>query len=108
MTRSAYLTGSVRWVFPGVLLASLVSMMPGPAGAKDADDRDRIRFYGWVESMPAGLHGTWIIGGQQVTTSPHTEFDQLDGPLVPGGCAKVEIRGGAVHEIDSEPPGDCR
>lgn len=58
--------------------------------------------------MPPGLHGTWTIGGRQVTTSPHTRFDQLDGPLQVGGCAKVDIRGGAVHEIDSEPPRNCR
>ena len=76
--------------------------------AKDGDRRDRIRFTGWVESMPEGLHGTWVIGGQVVTTSPRTEFDEVDGPLQVGRCAKVDIRGGAVHEIDSEPASDCR
>lgn len=84
-----------------------ISMVPAAAVAKD-DNRDRFRFYGWVESMPEGLHGTWIIGGQRVTTTPGTEFDQEEGPLMVGGCAKVDIRGGAVHEIDSEPAGNCR
>ncbi|MEW6490144.1 MAG: hypothetical protein AB1578_19835 [Thermodesulfobacteriota bacterium] len=85
---------------------ALSFVAPGPAEAKD--DRDRTRFYGWVESMPEGFHGTWLIGGRQVTTSPQTQFDQTDGPLRVGGCAKVDVRGAVVHEIDSEPPEDCR
>ncbi|BCR04536.1 hypothetical protein DESUT3_16050 [Desulfuromonas versatilis] len=85
----------------GVLLMSV-----DPASAKD--DGDRTRFTGLVESMPEGLHGTWIIGGIEVTTSPQTEFDQEEGPLHVGGCAKVDIRAGIVHEIDSEPITDCR
>lgn len=81
---------------------------PSAVLAKKDDDRDRLRFYGWVEVMPEGLHGTWIIGGREVTTNPRTEFDESEGPLLVGGCAKVDIRGGLVHEIDSEPPQDCR
>lgn len=88
------------------MTASLVT--PATAVAKDDRDRDRFRFYGWVEFMPERMHGTWIIGGQQVTTHPRTQFDQVDGLLMVGGCAKVDIRGGFVHEIDSEPPGNCR
>ena len=86
---------------------AVVLLAPVDAMARD-DDRDRVRFYGWVESIPDGLHGTWIIGGRRVTTDSRTEFDQLEGPLVIGGCAKVDIRNGFVHEIDSEPPEDCR
>lgn len=76
--------------------------------AKAKDEENRIRFYGWVESMPNGLQGTGVIGGRQVTTTPQTKFDQVEGPLMVGGCAKVEIRSGSVHEIDSEPNEDCR
>lgn len=88
----------------GVLIFLFI---PFPSEAKDRIDRDRIRFYGWVELMPKDLHGTWIIGGQEVSTHPRTEFDQFEGPLMVGGCAKVDIRGGLVHEIDSEPKEDC-
>jgi hypothetical protein len=87
---------------------AVASLAPTTVAGKDSNDRDRVRFYGWVESMPEGLHGTWIIGGQQVATNPRTQFDQVDGPLMVGGCAKVDIRGGVVHEIDSEPAVDCR
>jgi hypothetical protein len=85
---------------------TVVFMAPAVAMAKE--DRDRVRFYGWVEFMPEGLHGTWIIGGQEVTTNPRTQFDEVEGPLMVGACAKVDVRGGLVHEIDSEPPRNCR
>ncbi len=94
-------------VFMMSLAIAALLMTPETVAAKRDNDRDRIRFYGWVESMPEGLRGTWIIGGQEVTTTPRTEFDQEEGLLKIGGCAKVDIRGGAVHEIDSEPAEDC-
>jgi Spy/CpxP family protein refolding chaperone len=98
------------WVMALILSLTIaaVFMAPAAGAARGDDDHDRLRFYGWVESMPEGLHGTWIIGGQQVTTNPRTQLDQQEGPLRVGGCAKVDIRGGMVHEIDSEPAEDCR
>ncbi|MBE0596952.1 MAG: hypothetical protein IH614_06775 [Desulfuromonadales bacterium] len=89
------------------LALAFVLVVP-EAEAKEGRDRDRYRFYGWVELMPEGLHGTWVIGGQDVVTNPRTEFDQMEGPLMVGGCAKVDIRRGLVHEIDSEPASNCR
>jgi hypothetical protein len=86
---------------------SFAVVAPG-AVAKEERDRDRHTFYGWVETMPDDVQGTWIIGGRHIVTNPRTEFDQREGPLVVGGCAKVDIRGSAVHEIDSQPDGDCR
>jgi hypothetical protein len=72
-------------------------------------DDNRDRFYGIVQSRPdGGLQGVWVIGGRKITTGPGTEFDQLEGPLVVGACAKVDIRNGRVHEIDSEPLRDCK
>lgn len=91
-----------------VLMLTAWLTPPSVALAKQDDDRNRQRFYGWIEVMPETLHGTWIIGGREVTTNPRTEFDMSDGPLQVGGCAKVDIREGVFHEIDSEPPKDCR
>lgn len=91
----------------GLVMAAMLSA-PAAVLARGGEDSDRFRFYGWVESMPEGFQGTWIIGGRQVTTNPRTQFDQEEGPLMVGGCAKVDIRSGFVHEIDSEPPQDCR
>jgi hypothetical protein len=72
---------------------------------RGGDDGDRSRFYGIIESMPSGLHGDWVIGGRRATTAPGTQFE---GPLAIGGCAKVDVRSGRVHEIESEPLHDCR
>ncbi|MEZ4601110.1 MAG: hypothetical protein R2940_15075 [Syntrophotaleaceae bacterium] len=96
-----------RILLTALMLAIAVAGFSSHGEARD-DKKDRVRFYGWVESMPEGLLGTWIIGGQTVVASPGTEFDEVDGPLTVGGCAKVDIRGGAVHEIDSEPHHDCQ
>jgi hypothetical protein len=90
------------------LFLAVAILQPQSVSAKSDERRDRIRFYGVVEVMPQGLHGTWIIGGKVVTTNPRTQFDQQEGPLRVGGCAKVDIRAGLVHEIDSEPDSDCR
>ena len=59
--------------------------------------------------MPQGGRiGTWVIGGRSVTADRATEFDETEGRLAVGRCAKIDIRNGRVHEIDSEPASDCR
>lgn len=99
---------SKAFLFLSLLLAAAIQATPESVSAREGEDRDRVRFTGWVEEMPEGLHGTWVIGGRDVETDRRTEFDEEDGPLRVGGCAKVDIRRGVVHEIDSEPPRDCR
>ncbi|NLI82411.1 MAG: hypothetical protein GX443_12120 [Deltaproteobacteria bacterium] len=70
---------------------------------------DRARYYGIIESRPVqGFHGQWVIGGHTITTGPQTQFDETEGPLAVGSCAKVDFRNGQVHEIDIEPMRDCQ
>lgn len=88
-----------------LMTAAIMTLLVFPVAAKD---ENRVRFYGWIKAMPDGLHGTWQVGGRTLNTGPGTDFDQTQGDLVVGGCAKVDIRGGMVHEIDSEPASDCR
>ncbi len=91
------------------LLVFAVSLFPDTSLARRGGDDARGRHYGVVESRPAeGLHGEWVIGGRRITTSSETEFDQREGLLAIGTCAKVDLRGGRVHEIDSEPLRDCQ
>ncbi|WP_298610117.1 hypothetical protein [uncultured Thiothrix sp.] len=88
----------------------LTSLAPVTQAKKGDDDRqgDRVVFQGIVQSKPlGGLHGTWRIAGKTVRTHAGTQFDQLDGRLQVGVCAKVKLRNGKVHEIDSEPAHDC-
>lgn len=82
-------------------------MAPDVAFAKGGN-ANRERFYGIVQVKPAQLQGTWMIGGRTVTTVRGTQFNQVSGPLGVGACAKVDIRNGKVHEIDSEPMRNCR
>lgn len=90
-----------------LLIASLASVTQAKNGG-DARKGDRVVFKGLVQSKPAGgLHGTWRIAGKTVRTHAGTQFDQLDGRLQVGACAKVKLRHGKVHEIDSEPAHDC-
>ena len=92
-----------------ILGCAMVTVLITPSLTLAKDEApDRHRFYGFVESRPEGLHGTWVIGGRQITTQPQTEFDQEEGLLQVGACVKVEIRGGRVHEIDSEPASNCQ
>ena len=76
---------------------------------RGGDDDHRSEFYGIVQSRPEkALQGGWVIGGQTFNADAGTEFDQTEGNLAVGGCAKVHIRNGRVHEIDSEPMQNCQ
>lgn len=101
-----------------VLLAIAVLMLtlfPGSVQAKrGSDDYGRTfyavesRFHGIIQARPQSLHGEWVIGGRSYTTTSKTEFDQSEGPLLVGTCAKVRIRNWHIREIDSEPLSNCR
>jgi hypothetical protein len=83
-------------------------LVPALAAAKRGrGDDDRTRHLGRVTAVPEGRVGAWVIGGQRYETDRSTELDERDGPLVVGACAKVDLRGGRVHEIDSEPSSHC-
>ena len=97
-----------RLAFAMSLAAALfIQGGPTPAKALAKNDENRVRFYGLIEQRPEALHGTWVIGGRVLITNQQTEFEQEEGPLQIGGCAKVDIRNGRVHEIDSESPSNC-
>ena len=77
--------------------------------AKGNDDDNRSEFYGIIQMRPEkGLQGTWVIGNRAFTADAGTEFDQSEGQLTVGSCAKVHVREGRVHEIDSEPMRNCQ
>ncbi|HPQ40650.1 MAG TPA: hypothetical protein PLV45_09780 [bacterium] len=91
-----------------LMLFITLGMLMYPAFTQAGDDDDRWEYKGIIHSRPAdGLEGEWTIGNRTFTTDSQTEFDQTEGNLKIGGCAKVSIRNGRVHEIDSEPMHDC-
>jgi len=74
-----------------------------------SDKENRSEFYGIVQMRPEkGSQGTWVIGNSAFTADAGTEFDQSEGQLTVGSCAKVHVRNGRVHEIDSEPIRNCQ
>lgn len=64
-----------------------------------------VKFYGFVQSMPAGLYGAWIVDGRTVNVSPSTWIKQKYGPI--GVGTRVEVKGyqqadGSVNAIQVE------
>lgn len=86
------------------------AMPPDTAHARRGRDGDnRSEHYGVIKSRPQkSMEGVWNIGGQNFTVTAGTEFNQTEGKLTVGTCAKVHIRNGRVHEIDSEPMHNCK
>lgn len=93
-----------------IMAVLVLVMMAGLAIAKrGGSNENRSEFYGIVQARPqAGLQGEWVIGGRTFNADTGTEFDESEGPLTVGSCAKVDVRNGRVHEIDSEPMRDCQ
>ena len=92
----------------GAVLVSGVTLLGGATMGLAKDSAGRERHYGVIETRPEGRLGTWVIGQRSFVADSRTEFDETEGPLALGSCAKVDIRNGRVHEIDSEPLSDCR
>ena len=59
------------------------------------------KYYGIIESRPETLQGEWVIRGRTFRTEAKTKFDQSEGPLRVGSCAKVRIRNDHVREISN-------
>lgn len=99
-----------RIFFSAVATTCVLALFAGSVDARKSgrDEGGRERFYGIVESMPEGRTGEWIIGSRRFVADRATEFDETEGRLAVGQCAKVDIRNGRIHEIDSEPASDCR
>ena len=101
-----------------VMLGSVVLMatlFPGNAQARRGGDGQgqtfyavESKFHGIIQARPQSLQGEWVIGGRSYTTTSKTEFDESEGPLLIGTCAKVRIRNWHIREIESEPISNCR
>ena len=88
----------------------LVTCFTGIAMSKGGADDNRSDYYGIIQDRPQNdLRGEWTIGNRIFMTDQNTEYDETEGPLIVGSCAKVHIgEGRSIHEIDSEPRQDCR
>lgn len=65
-------------------------------GTTNADDcagaasPPELKFYGLIETIPAGNIGTWTIGGVSFESSAATQLKQEHGVFASGVCAEVE------------------
>ena len=103
-------------IFRAMMIALVFMIAPAIFVATDtvlakgsSDKENRSEFYGIVQMRPEkGSQGTWVIGSRAFTADAGTEFAQSEGQLTVGSCAKVHVRNGRVHEIDSEPMRNCQ
>lgn len=76
---------------------------------KDLQNDSWHTFHGFVEKMPVGLHGTWIINGRSVQVTPYSRVEQNAGFGTVGSYAEVrgKIRGQSLlaTTIQIEPGG---
>ena len=92
-----------------IITLTMVVPLDMAEAKRDGDNDNRSEYYGIVQSRPKKVReGEWVIGGRTFTADAGTEFDQTEGTLTVGRCAKVHIRNGRVHEIDSEPMRNCQ
>ena len=105
-TRAVKNTMSALVITAFLLLALTADMAVAKGGG---GDESRFELYGIVQERPQnGQQGEWVIGGRTFIADQETEFEEIKGHLSVGSCAKVHVRNGRVHEIDSEPMQDCQ
>jgi len=73
-----------------LLFALVLALFPVTVAFADGDDGN-YKFYGTVESFPAGLIGDWVVSGRTVHVTAATRIEQHHGPIAQGAC--VEVKG---------------
>jgi hypothetical protein len=66
------------------------------------------KYYGLIVSRPDALQGDWVIGDRTFYPNAKTKFDQSEGALTVGSCAKVQVRNDRVRKIERRPQENCR
>lgn len=83
------------------LLALVIGVPPTHTYAQSDE------WYGIVSSKPAGVAGSWFIGGRTIVATDTTRLDEDDGRLVIGSCASVQFANGVAATIASESSRAC-
>ncbi|GIV84967.1 MAG: hypothetical protein KatS3mg052_1974 [Candidatus Roseilinea sp.] len=73
----------------GIAAFALALIALQPAFAKH--NNGNFKFYGTVQSLPAGLYGAWVVDGRTVNVGPGTAIKQKYGPI--GVGSYVEVKG---------------
>lgn len=98
-----------------VLLVAAPDMVVAKSGDEShASGRPKIfyaiewNYYGLIVSRPDTLQGDWVIGDRTFYPNAKTKFDQSEGALTVGSCAKVQVRNDRVRKIERRPQDNCR
>ncbi len=82
------------------------SATPSSTPAATATPSNEVERYGRIESFPANLLGTWVVGGVTYNATAGSEFKQADGVFAVGVCVKVHAltttTPATVREIETE------
>ncbi|GEM_PF-381988 len=91
---------------------TLVALKVEGKHAVNDDDKALAQAYGRIDAFPAGLVGTWTIGGVNYEANASTKFEQDDAPFAVGACAKVRYfdqNGTRVAaKIETQSDEDCQ
>jgi hypothetical protein len=79
-----------------VLASAAMILMAVQASATPADG---LEWTGILTSRPAGLTGTWVIGGMSFEADGSTEFEVVHGPLDVGVCAMARYYTGSGANV---------
>ena len=74
---------------------------PAPSATPSATPTGEVERYGRIESFPANLLGTWVVGGITYNAPAGSEFKQEDGAFAVGVCVKV-------HALTTTTPATAR
>ncbi|VAW35418.1 hypothetical protein MNBD_CHLOROFLEXI01-4313 [hydrothermal vent metagenome] len=61
-----------------------------------------LKFYGLIETVPAGNIGSWTIGGQIFVSDGTTQLEQENGVFAPSICAEVEYYVSGSDNVTTE------
>ena len=75
----------------------------------DCQGDDDEEVHGIVDTMPAGLIGTWTVNGVNYEATTTTEFEQSDGPFGEGVCVEIEffVQNGQKIALEIKTDDDC-
>lgn len=77
-----------------------------PSVTPSATPGAEVERYGRIDSFPAGLVGSWVVGGVTYTANNASEFKQENGAFAAGVCVKVHAltatTPATIREIETE------
>lgn len=94
-----------------ILLAALMALVFNGQviAGNELQNQRGSTFHGFVEKIPVGLYGTWVISGRSILVTPYSRVEQDHGLGTVGSYAEIRgrIKGQTFHAttVQIEPGG---